>query len=155
MNSLFLQVSPGHIAWHHQCVIHILAPQGTHGEDLLYYFGPWVSPTMGDYLNTTWIIFSVYGGSRTYDNANFVQAFNQSFINVILSLDPNKKFDPTDRTPPWRNWSSDHTEMLFNETAAGDPDIRAVSTDPSCWHDASMLLRVCGWHCMILTFIYL
>jgi hypothetical protein len=85
---------------------------------------------MGDYLNTTWIIFSVYGGSRTYDNANFVQAFNQSFINVILSLDPNKKFDPTDRTLPWRNWSSDHMEMLFNETAAGDPDMRAVSTDP-------------------------
>jgi hypothetical protein len=69
---------------------------------------------------------SVYGGARTYDNAYFIQAFNQSFINVILSLDPNKRFDPTDRMPPWRNWSSDHTEMLFNETATGDPDIRAV-----------------------------
>jgi len=102
-------------------------PPGTHDEDLLYFFGP------------------VYGGARTYNNEYFMQAFNQSFINVILSLDPNKKFDPTDPTLPWRNWSSEHTEMLFNETATGDPDIRAVSTDPG------LLARCEFWHSVAAT----
>jgi len=95
---------------------------GFHGEDMLYYFGP------------------LFGWTRPYDNADFVKSFVQSFVNVIISKNPNTKFDSTNPTPTWDNWSSDHTEMLFNQTTAGDPDIRAVSTDPG-------LLKRCEfWH---------
>jgi hypothetical protein len=69
------------------------------------------------------------GYTRPYENANFIQSFNQSFLNFVISLDPNTKFDPTDPMPTWNYWSPDHTEMLFNETATGEPDIRMVSTD--------------------------
>jgi carboxylesterase type B len=102
-------------------------PPGEHGEDVLYYFGP------------------LMGYTRIYDNADFVQSFNQSFMNFIIFLDPNTKFDPTDPTPTWNHWSSDHTEMLFNETAAGEPDIRAVSTD------SGLLERCEFWHSMAAT----
>jgi carboxylesterase type B len=102
-------------------------PPGTHGEDILYYFGPFD------------------GYVRPYDNPDFVQSFNQTFMNFILSLDPNTKFDPTDPTPAWNHWSADRTEMLFNQTAAGEPDIRAVSTDPG-------LVERCGfWHSVAAT----
>ena len=61
---------------------------------------------------------------------DFVKSFIQSFMNIIISKNPKIKFDSTDPTPTWNKWSSDHTEMLFNQTTVGKPDIRAVSTDP-------------------------
>jgi hypothetical protein len=50
-------------------------------------------------------------------------------MNVVVSLDPNIKFDPTNPTPAWNHWSSDDTEMLFNKTSTNEPDIKAVRTD--------------------------
>jgi len=72
---------------------------------------------------------SLKSASPLFDNADFIKAFSQSFLNVVLSVDPNKKFDPTNPTPAWNHWNSDNTEMLFNKTSANDPDIRSISTD--------------------------
>jgi hypothetical protein len=64
-------------------------------------------------------------------------------MNFVISLDPNTKFDLTDPTPAWDHWSSNHTEMLFNKTTAGEPDIRAVSTDPGLLERCEYVLFSC------------
>ncbi|KIM92464.1 hypothetical protein PILCRDRAFT_57666 [Piloderma croceum F 1598] len=86
-------------------------PPAYHGDDLKYYF-----PS-----------FKSYG--PLFNNTDFIKSFSQSFLDVVLSLNPNTKFDPTNLTPAWNHWSSNNTEMLFNKTSTNEPDIRAVSTD--------------------------
>jgi hypothetical protein len=50
-------------------------------------------------------------------------------MNVVLFLDPNIKFDPTNLTPTWNRWSLGQAEMRFNKTSTNESDIQAVSTD--------------------------
>lgn len=64
-----------------------------------------------------------------YNNSDFVSSFSKSFLDMVLSGDPNIKFDTANLTPQWPTWSINATEMLFNETSAGLPDIRTISSD--------------------------
>ncbi|KZP26477.1 alpha/beta-hydrolase [Athelia psychrophila] len=84
-------------------------PPGGHGSDLAYYFTSY---------GTSWY------------NRDFITAFSGSFLDVVVSLDPNIKVDPENTTPEWNKWIDNNTEMVFNRTAALEPDIRAASTDP-------------------------
>ncbi|KIM74428.1 hypothetical protein PILCRDRAFT_828293 [Piloderma croceum F 1598] len=99
-------------------------PQAYHGDDLQYYF-----PSIKSY-------------SPLFNNTDFIKSFSQSFLDVILSLNPNTQFDPTNPTPAWNHWSSNNTEMRFNKTSANEPDIWAISTD------AGLLERCAFWHSM-------
>ncbi|KIM79128.1 hypothetical protein PILCRDRAFT_74653 [Piloderma croceum F 1598] len=92
-------------------------PPGNHGDDVYYYF---------------------LDNNPPFNNADFIKSFSQSFMNIAVSLDPNRKFDPTNPTPAWDHWNSDETEMLFNKTSTDGPDIRAVRTD-------SRLLERCAY----------
>jgi hypothetical protein len=107
---------------------------------------------MGDPLTQMNHTNSLLGYTRPYDNADFVKSFVQSFMNFIISKNPNTKFDATNPTPTWKNWSSDHTEMLFNQTTAGEPDIRAVSTDPGLLKRCEYVIHTRGHPQMILIF---
>jgi len=102
-------------------------PPGNHDEDVPFYFP------------------LIEGVSPPFNNTDFIKSFTQSFLNVVLSLDPNTKFDPTNPTPTWNHWSSGHPEMLFNKTSANEPDIRAVSTD------SGLLERCAFWHSVAAT----
>ncbi|KZP26485.1 alpha/beta-hydrolase [Athelia psychrophila] len=84
-------------------------PPGDHGDDIPYYFTSMGPP---------------------YNNTDFVNSFSKSFLAMVLAGDPNVKFDPADRTPNWKTWSVGATEMLFNETSTGQPEILSTSTDP-------------------------
>lgn len=108
---------------------------------------------MGDPLTQMNHINSLFGWTRPYDNADFAKSFVQSFVNVIISKNPNTKFDSTNPTPTWDNWSSDHTEMLFNQTTAGDPDIRAVSTDPELLKRCEYVILTSGHPPMMRAFL--
>jgi len=109
---------------------------------------------VGDPLAQMNDINSLFGWTRPYDNADFVKSFIQSFMNIIISENPNTKFDPTNPTPTWNNWSSDHTEILFNQTTAGEPDIRAVSTDPGLFKQCKYVILTSGHPPMILVFMF-
>jgi hypothetical protein len=50
-------------------------------------------------------------------------------MNFIVSLDPNEKIDLGSITPAWAPFNGSNTEMLFNRTEDGQPDVRAVQTD--------------------------
>ena len=54
-----------------------------------------------------------------------------------MALDTNVKWDISDITPTWQCWQHDATEMQFNVTAAGVPDIHSVTT-------SSALLERCA-----------
>jgi hypothetical protein len=97
-------------------------------------------------------INSLFGLKQPYDNVDFVKSFVQSFMNFIISKNPNTKFDATNPTPTWNSWSSDHTEMLFNQTTAGEPDIRAVSTGPGLLKRCKYVILTSGHPSMILVF---
>jgi len=99
-------------------------PPAYHTDDLQYYF-----PSFPSY-------------DPLFNNTDFIKSFSQSFLDVVLSLNPNTKFDPTNLTPAWNQWSSNNTEMLFNKTSTNEPDIRAISTD------AGLLERCIFWHSM-------
>ena len=61
------------------------------------------------------------------DITTFGKSFSESFLNFVLTLNPTLKWDPSDITPTWELWNG-ITEMLFNVTEAGAPDIRLVRT---------------------------
>ncbi|KII89685.1 hypothetical protein PLICRDRAFT_52847 [Plicaturopsis crispa FD-325 SS-3] len=88
-------------------------PPGTHGVDVSYYF-----PSRTGLP------------SPPFNNVSFIKSFSQSFDSFAIALNPNAKFDSQDITPAWAAWTdANPTEMLFNATANGDPNIHAFMTD--------------------------
>ncbi|KAF8869963.1 Alpha/Beta hydrolase protein [Infundibulicybe gibba] len=77
---------------------------------------------------TTPMMFSIISRSTPrFTNPDFGKAFSESFLNFVLSLTPDIKYDPTTITPKWNTWEGS-TEMVFTRTEAGAPDIRAIKT---------------------------
>ncbi|KAJ3568627.1 hypothetical protein NP233_g5589 [Leucocoprinus birnbaumii] len=97
-------------------------PPALHGNDVLYYF-----PTaIGDV-------------SPPWNNTEFRNNFSQSFMNFVLAMDPNVKWDPSNSLPEWPTWTEGkRAEMLFNRTVSDVPVFRRVETDED-------LLRRCDF----------
>ncbi|KII87402.1 hypothetical protein PLICRDRAFT_177155 [Plicaturopsis crispa FD-325 SS-3] len=90
-------------------------PPGTHGEDVAYYFP---SLTLGRLP------------AAPFNNVSFIDSFSGSFDSFSVASDPNIKVDSENLTPAWGTWTdASPTEMLFNATANGDPDIHTFTTD--------------------------
>ncbi|KAH7888217.1 Alpha/Beta hydrolase protein [Phlebopus sp. FC_14] len=94
-------------------------PPALHGYDVPYYFTSFGTP---------------------YNNSQFITAFSNGFMALAVSLNPNAKYNASDITPTWDQWDSGHTEMIFNKTVAGVPDIYAYPTDDA------VLDRCRYWH---------
>ncbi|KAG0691864.1 hypothetical protein DFH29DRAFT_1074177 [Suillus ampliporus] len=93
----------GERAWKGEFAI----PPGLHGNDILYYF------TSGS----------------AYNNSQFTTAFSNSFMAMVMHETPDDRYTPGDITPSWTSWRNGSTEMMFNETSAGVPDIYPFKTD--------------------------
>ncbi|KAG0708779.1 Alpha/Beta hydrolase protein [Suillus ampliporus] len=94
----------GERAWKGEFAI----PPGLHGNDLAYYFtstGP------------------------AYNNSQFITAFSNSFMAMTMYKTPDDRYTPGDITPFWNSWRNGSTEMMFNETSAGAPDVYTFKTD--------------------------
>lgn len=100
-----------------------------HGDDLYYYFPSCVT-----------CIFDG-GAEAKFHNTDFINAFVQPFFSFAKSGDPNAKYDSTNITPPWKLWSSNHSEILFNKTDAGVPDIRSITTDSGLLERCALVNR--------------
>ncbi|KIJ61014.1 hypothetical protein HYDPIDRAFT_116533 [Hydnomerulius pinastri MD-312] len=83
-------------------------PPALHGNDVAYYFT---------------------SNGPAYDNSEFITAFSNGFMATAMSMNPNDKYNSSDITPAWNSWAVGHTEMMFNETEAGAPNVYAYSTD--------------------------
>ncbi|KAF7317243.1 COesterase domain-containing protein [Mycena chlorophos] len=94
-------------------------PPALHGNDVAYYFPNGVAPP--------------------FNNTQFIDAFAQSFTSFIINLDPNKKVSDT-ITPHWAKYSVNGTQMLFNETSEGKPEVVSIGTD------SSLLERCSFWN---------
>ena len=82
------------------------------------------------------------------DTTTFGKSFSESFLNFVMTLNPNSKWDSSDITPTWELWNdASNTEMLFNVTDAGAPDIRSVIT-------SNALLERCEWVVFFLFFFF-
>lgn len=86
-------------------------PPAGHGSDVPYYL-----PTGT--------------GAPSFNNTLFIKSFSQSFLDFVLSGDPNVKFDAENITPAWPLWKEGHMQMVFNRTEDGKIDIRAQRTSP-------------------------
>lgn len=106
-------------------------PPGTHGVDVSYYFPRWDRRSRGPVQGLIRYQYSRTGlPSPPFNNVSFIKSFSQSFDSFAIALDPNAKFDSQDITPAWAAWTdANPTEMLFNATANGDPNIHAFMTD--------------------------
>ncbi|KAG0695319.1 hypothetical protein DFH29DRAFT_273339 [Suillus ampliporus] len=87
-------------------------PPGLHAHDLPFYFNS----------------MSPYFGS-VYNNSQFRTAFSNSFMAMAMYETPNDRYTPGDITPSWNPWRDDSTEMMFNKTSAGEPDVYTFKTD--------------------------
>ncbi|KAG0695327.1 Alpha/Beta hydrolase protein [Suillus ampliporus] len=87
-------------------------PPGLHAYDLPFYFNS----------------MSPYFGSA-YNNSQFKTAFSNSFMAMAMYETPNDRYTPGDITPSWNSWRNDSTEMMFNKTSAGVPDVYTFKTD--------------------------
>ncbi|KAG1856414.1 Alpha/Beta hydrolase protein [Suillus subluteus] len=94
-------------------------PPGLHGNDVPYYF-------------------TSYGGGPPYNNSQFITAFSNSFMAMAMFETPDDRYTPGDITPSWTSWQHDLTEMKFNKTFAGAPDVHTFKTD-------SALLERCAY----------
>ncbi|KAJ7056822.1 Alpha/Beta hydrolase protein [Mycena amicta] len=92
-------------------------PPALHGNDVVYYFPG--------------------GSTPPFNNTSFINAFAQSFTSFIINLNPNIKVSNT-ITPLWGTFNVGNTEMLFNRTAAGLPQVQPIVTD-------SKLLQRCSF----------
>ncbi|KAG1888833.1 Alpha/Beta hydrolase protein [Suillus subluteus] len=96
----------GERAWKGEFAI----PPGLHGTDIAYYF-------------------TSYEGGPPYNNSQFITAFSNSFMAMAMLDTPDDRYTPGDITPSWTSWQSNMTEMKFNETSAGVPDVHTFKTD--------------------------
>lgn len=116
----YLLLAFGERAWKGEFAI----PPGLHGSDVAYYF-------------------TSFPGSRAYNNSQFITAFSNSFMTMAMFETPDDRYTPGDITPTWRSWRHDMTEMMFNETSAGVPDVYTFKTDSALlerciyWRDVS------------------
>ncbi|PBK78742.1 alpha/beta-hydrolase [Armillaria solidipes] len=88
-------------------------PPATHGMDVSFYF-----PSANA------------SGVPAFSNADFDEAFADSFLAFVVSLDPNQTFEPT-ITPDWKPFSfqqGHQVEMRFNRTESGDPAVSPFTT---------------------------
>ncbi|KAG1875719.1 Alpha/Beta hydrolase protein [Suillus subluteus] len=111
----YLLLAFGERAWKGEFAI----PPGLHGSDVAYYF-------------------TSYGGGPPYNNSQFITAFSNSFMAMAMFETPDDRYTPGDITPSWTSWQYDLTEMKFNKTLAGVPDIYTFKTD-------SALLERCAY----------
>ncbi|KAF8801565.1 alpha/beta-hydrolase [Phlegmacium glaucopus] len=91
-------------------------PPALHGQDVAFYFP----------------------GGNLANISPFGKSFSESFLSFVKTLDTNIKSDSADITPTWQLWEGSN-EMLFNVTAAGAPDIRAITTS------SALLSRCAFW----------
>ncbi|KAF7311955.1 COesterase domain-containing protein [Mycena indigotica] len=94
-------------------------PPALHGQDVAFYF-PSTSPP-------------------SFNNQAFINAFAQSFTSFIISLNPNVKVSTT-ITPLWSPFNEGNTEMLFNRTVAGTPQVQPIRTN------SALLARCSFWN---------
>ncbi|ESK88263.1 cephalosporin esterase, partial [Moniliophthora roreri MCA 2997] len=93
-------------------------PPAGHGLDVNYYFPA--------------------GKTLSFNNTAFLNAFSQSFLSFVISLDPNVKVDPTNITPQWSLYSDGNTEMKFNKTADNQPNVTTITTDDNLLERCSL-----------------
>ncbi|KAG0700092.1 Alpha/Beta hydrolase protein [Suillus ampliporus] len=98
----------GERAWKGEFAI----PPGLHENDILYYFTS---------------LYYYFGSA--YNNSQFTTAFSNSFMAMVMHETPDDRYTPGDITPSWTSWRNGATEMMFNETSAGVPDIYPFKTD--------------------------
>jgi len=74
-----------------------------------------------------------------FNDTEFVNNFSQSFLNFVITMDPNIKWDPSNTLPQWPEWTEKKTaEMLFNRTEAGVPIFKLSKT-------SERMLNRCAW----------
>ncbi|KAF4597021.1 hypothetical protein EYR40_007471 [Pleurotus pulmonarius] len=79
------------------------------------------------------------GRTPAFNNPAFITSFSGAFLDFATSMDPNRKIDSGNTTPLWLWHLIGHSEMLFNRTVDGQPDIRAIATS------GALLQRCAFW----------
>jgi carboxylesterase type B len=118
----YLLLAFGERAWKGEFAI----PPGFHGTDIAYYF-------------------TSYENGPPYNNSQFITAFSNSFMAMAMFETPDDRYTLGDITPSWRPWSYDSTEMKFNETSAGVPDVHTITTDSALLERCAYWLNVSAY----------
>ncbi|KAG0695772.1 Alpha/Beta hydrolase protein [Suillus ampliporus] len=104
-------------------------PPGVHGSDVKLYFTS----------------LPYYPESPTYNNSHFQTAFSNSFMAMAMYETPDDRYTPGDITPSWNSWRNGYTEMMFNETSAGVPDVYTFKTDMALLERCAYWLNVSAY----------
>ena len=79
---------------------------------------------------TSWLIIhsAIAGTTPLYNNFEFINNFNQSFMNFVLAQDSNVKWDSANTVPSWPRWTEEGRAEMFNKTEAHEPVFQNVNT---------------------------
>jgi len=92
-----------------------------HGNDIPYYFP--------QYILESWAVSILASHQSTivdqtphFNNGEFTDNSIQSFLNLVITMDPNIKGDLSNTLPQWPQWmEEDAVEMPFDRTEMGVP----------------------------------
>ncbi|KAG2358500.1 Alpha/Beta hydrolase protein [Suillus spraguei] len=110
----------GERAWKGEFAI----PPGLHGYDIPYYFTSELP---------------------SYNNSQFITSFSNSFMAMAMFETPDHRYTPGDITPSWSSWQDGLTEMKFNKTFAGAPDVHTFKTDSALLERCAYWLNVSAY----------
>jgi hypothetical protein len=76
-------------------------------------------------------LINPYSNSNGFgrDISPFITAFSNSFMAMALYGNPNYRYTTGDITPSWNSWPHGFTEMIFNKTSMGLPNVYTSQTD--------------------------
>ncbi|KAJ3568624.1 hypothetical protein NP233_g5591 [Leucocoprinus birnbaumii] len=90
-------------------------PPAQHVDDVAYYF-----PNS---------LMAKQFASPPFNNTEFRNNFAQSFLNFVISQDPNVKWDKSNTLPQWPRWTEQgRAEMVFNKTDSNQPVFKVTPT---------------------------
>lgn len=99
-----------------------------HGDDIPYYFPQYVLVSSSCFILPSHQS-AIVDQTPRFNNTEFIDNFSQSFLNFVITMDPNIKWDPSNTLPQWPQWTEENpVEMLFNRTEMGVPIFKLKKT---------------------------
>ena len=107
----------------HEVAAHLFNRENStfYGDDISYYFPQYVVESSVCVDNSK-PSEAIIDQTPRFNNSEFIDNSSPSFLNLVITMDTNIKWDVSNTLPRWPQWiEEDLVEMLFDRTEMGVP----------------------------------